>query len=75
MDRVNAVNSMLIQDRLTIEPDKCVYFVKDLDRVVFKNGDLDKTSEMELTHASDAGGYPIEYLYSYIKRTIEQIRV
>ena len=75
MDRVNAVNSMLIQDRLTIEPDKCIHLVKDFDRVVFKNGDLDKTSEMELTHASDAGGYPIEYLYSYIKRTIEQIKV
>jgi len=75
MDRVNAVNSMLIQDRLTIEPDKCIHLVKDFDRVVFKNGDLDKTSEMELTHASDAAGYPVEYLYSYIKRTIEQIRV
>jgi len=75
MDRVNAFNSMLNQDRITIEPDKCPWLIKDLDRVVFKSGDLDKTSEVELTHASDGAGYAIEYLYSYVKRTIEQVRV
>ena len=74
MDRVNAVNSMLIQDRLTIAPGKCDYFIKDLERVVFKSGDLDKT-DMELTHSSDGAGYAIEYLYPYVKRTIEQVKV
>ena len=68
MDRVNAVNSMLIQDRLSIEPDSCQWLVKDLERVVFKSGDLDKTTEKELTHASDGAGYAVEYLQPYIKR-------
>ena len=74
MDRVNAFNSMLIQDRLTIEPNKCPYLVKDLERVVFKNGDLDK-DDKTLTHASDGAGYAVEYLYPYVKRTIQQIRI
>ena len=75
MDRVNAVNSMLIQDRLTIEPNTCPWFIKDLDRVVFKNEDVDKTSERELTHASDGAGYGVEFLYSYVKRTIGHVKV
>lgn len=75
MDRINSVNSLFTQDRLTIEPNTCPHFIKDLDRVVYnKNGDIDK-DEIELTHASDGAGYAIEYLYSYIKRTLEQTRI
>ena len=75
LDRVNSFNLMLNQDRLTIEPDTCSHLIKDLDRVVFKNGDIDKTTEKELTHASDAAGYGVEYLYTYIERKIEQVRI
>ena len=75
MDRVNAVNSMLNLDRLTIEPDTCLWLIKDLDRVVFKNEDLDKTTEPELTHASDGAGYGVHYLYPYVRRTITQAKV
>ena len=75
MDRVNAVNSMLNLDRLTIEPDTCLWLIKDLDRVVFKNEDLDKTTEPELTHASDGAGYGVHYLYPYVRRTITQTKV
>jgi len=75
MDRVNAVNSLLIQDRLTIEPGKCEWLVRDFERVVFKSGDLDKTTEPELTHASDGGGYAIDYNFPVRKRTIQNVRV
>ena len=68
MDRVNAVNSLLIQGRLTIEPGKCDWLVKDLERVVFKSGDLDKTTEPELTHASDGAGYAVDYNFPVRKR-------
>ena len=68
MDRVNATNQMLMQDRLTIEPGTYPMFIKDLERVVFKSGDLDKTSDLSLTHASDAGTYPVAYLHPVLKR-------
>lgn len=60
-DRVNAVNRMLRDRRLTIE--NCPHLVRDLERVVWKNGDIDKLSDPALTHASDAAGYPLEYRY------------
>jgi len=63
MDRINAVNRMLLNDYLSIEPGKCENLVKDFERVTFKSGDLDKTTEPQLTHASDAAGYPIAYMY------------
>ena len=68
MDRVNAVNSMFMNDRLSIEPNKCEWLVKDLERVTFKSGDLDKTSDPALTHASDGAGYAVAYLYPVQKR-------
>ena len=68
MDRVNSFNSMLINDRITIEPGTCEYLVKDLERVVFSSGDLDKRSDPALTHASDAAGYPVAYLYPVKER-------
>ena len=70
MDRVNAVNRMLRDGRLTIEPGTCYNLVKDFERVTFKSGDLDKTSDLSLTHASDAAGYSIAYLYPILKREV-----
>jgi hypothetical protein len=69
MDRVNAVNSMLINDRITIKPGTCEWLIKDLERVVFKSGDLDKRSDLALTHASDGAGYAVAYLYPVRQRT------
>jgi hypothetical protein len=70
MDRVNAMNKMLREDHLTIEPGKCPMLVKDFERVVFKSGDLDKTSDESLTHASDGAGYGAAYLYPVRKREV-----
>ena len=70
MDRVNAVNKLLMNDRMSIEPGKCDFLIKDLERVVFKSGDLDKTSDQTLTHASDAAGYGVAYLYPVRTRTV-----
>jgi hypothetical protein len=61
-DRVNAVNRMFRLKRASIEPNTCPWLVKDLERDVWKSGDIDKT-EPTLTHAGDAAGYAIEYLY------------
>lgn len=63
MDRINAVNKLLLHDNLTVEPGRCPKLVADFERNVFKNGDLDKQSDLALTHAGDAAGYPIAYLY------------
>ena len=63
MDRVNAFSKMLINDWITVEPGKCEWLVKDLERVVWRSGDLDKRTDTALTHASDAADYPIAYLY------------
>lgn len=67
-DRVNSMNKMLMQMRLTIEPGSCPYFVADLERNVWKNNDIDKQSDLAMTHAGDAGGYPVTYLYPVVKR-------
>ena len=61
-DRINAVNRMFRLKRASIEPGTCPWLVKDLERDVWKSGDIDKT-EPTLTHAGDAAGYAIEYLY------------
>ena len=75
VDHINAVNSLLTNDRMTIEPGTCNYLIKDLERVVFKSGDLDKTTEPALTHASDGAGYAVHYLYPVLKRTTIQMRI
>lgn len=72
MDRTNAVNKMLREDHLTIEPGTCPELIKDFERVVYKSGDLDKQSDKSLTHASDAAGYPIAYLYPVRIREVYQ---
>ena len=73
MDRINAVNRLLLNDRLTIETNTCSCLIKDLERNVFKNGELDKQSDMSLTHAGDAGGYPINMLYPIRRVIVKQL--
>ncbi|TCD47012.1 phage terminase large subunit [Chlorobium sp. N1] len=70
-DRVNAVNNLQRTGRLTVGD--CPHLVKDLERVVWKRGELDKHSDPKLTHASDAAGYAVSYLFPVrIERPYEQ---
>ena len=70
-DRVNAVQGKLRKGELTIG--NCPHLIKDLERVVWKNGDIDKTTDKALTHASDSAGYPLNYLFPVrIDRPYEQ---
>lgn len=73
MDRVNSINEMLIKENFSIEPNTCYYLLTDLERVVFKSGDLDKTSDESLTHASDAAGYAVHYLYPKVRNRVTGI--
>jgi len=63
-DRVNAFNRLLLNDKMTMDP-KCKWLIKDMEQDVWKAGIIDK-STIELTHAGDAAGYPIELLYPLI---------
>ncbi len=60
-DRVNAVNRRIREDRCTFE--NCPKLIRDMERVVWKNGEIDKTSDPSLSHPSDAAGYAIEYMH------------
>jgi len=67
-DRVNVVNSMIMNGNFTVQPGKCPWLVRDLERNIWKNNDIDKT-EKELTHAGDAAGYPCAYLFPIVRET------
>jgi phage terminase large subunit len=66
--RINAMNAMLHnalgQRRLIINP-RCKVLIRDLERVSFKEGtkQIDKTTDKQLTHMSDALGYLIADKY------------
>lgn len=69
-DRVNAVNRMFRMKNMSVEPGKCPHLVRDLDRNVWKLGDIDKKSDLSLTHSGDAAGYAVEYLFPVKSREI-----
>lgn len=60
-ERVNSVNGAFRSAagvrRLWVDVAACPNLVRDLEQVVWKNGDLDKNSNPDLTHVSDALGY------------------
>jgi len=60
--RVNAVNGKLRAGLMTIDVAKCKELSIDLERVVWKGGDIDK-KDPERTHITDAMGYAVEYLW------------
>lgn len=60
-DRVNAVNNMQRNRRITVGK-ACRHLMKDFEQLGWKNGDIDK-SDIKLTHASDAAGYALSYLF------------
>lgn len=74
-DKVNAVNSLLRKNCLSIEPGVCPWLIKDFERCIWKSGDIDKKSDVTLSHAADAAGYAIEYLYPVLKREAYTIKV
>lgn len=65
-DRVNAVNSRFKsasgEVRMTVDVNQCPELVADLERVQWSGGDIDK-KDLERTHASDAMGYCVEFLW------------
>ena len=56
-DRVNAVNRMLREKRMTVSP-KCKELIIDLETNVWRNSDVDKR-DLDRTHAADSAGYPV----------------
>jgi hypothetical protein len=71
-DRVAAVNgrceTMLGDRYLAVDP-SCVGLIADLEQVIFAaNGDIDKTSNPELTHLSDALGYLVAREFPAVSR-------
>lgn len=55
-DRVNNLNKALKDGRILIHP-RCKKLINDLEKVQWKNNDLDQKTDPGLTHISDALGY------------------
>lgn len=55
-DRVNNLNRLLKDNKITIHP-RCKKLINDLERVSWKNNELDQKTDPLLTHISDALGY------------------
>lgn len=79
-DRVNAVNGLICnsrgQRRLFVNP-KCRKLIADFEQVSYKEGttQIDKMSNLDLTHPSDAIGYMIEKEYSLNKSKYEGLKI
>lgn len=56
IDRINNINRLLTEGRIIIDK-RCVKLINDLEKVSFKDGELDKKSDKTLTHISDSLGY------------------
>ena len=67
-DRVNAWNKLLREKRITIQKGECPNLIMDNEVMIWKNGDLDKTTNPKLTHAFDGASYPVAYKYPVRKR-------
>lgn len=55
-DRVNNLNRLFMEGRIVISPD-CKKLINDLEKVSWKDGQLDQKSDKMITHISDALGY------------------
>jgi PBSX family phage terminase large subunit len=55
-DRVNNINKLLMDGRIVISP-SCKKLINDLEKVSWKDGQLDQKTDKMLTHISDALGY------------------
>lgn len=61
-DRVNTFISLIKLGRVSISP-KCVNFIRDCEIMTWKNGVLNEGNDHSITHAFDAGTYPVFYKY------------
>lgn len=66
-DRVNAVNRVFRKNVASVE--NCPNLIMDLERNVWRNGDIDKR-DPEQTHASDAFGYAVHWLFPLVQRKV-----
>lgn len=66
-DRVNCVNRVLRKNMVTVE--NCPNLIMDLERNVWRNGDIDKR-DPDQTHASDAFGYACHWLFPLVSRKV-----
>lgn len=81
-DRINCVNAALKAadgtSHLWYNPLKCKYLKRDFERVKWKDGTdgavLDKSDALA-THASDAGGYPVVYYSSLLRKEVGTLKV
>lgn len=55
-DRVNNINRLFTEGRILISPN-CPKLINDLEKVSWKDGELDQKTDKMLTHISDALGY------------------
>ena len=71
INRLNSMNNNLSKNNMIIDP-RCKELIKDLEQVVLKPGtrELDKTTNKDLTHMSDALGYYVDFKFPTIKPTI-----
>ncbi len=68
--RVNSVNRLLMRGLLTVE--NCPNLTADLERNVWRSGDIDKR-DIAMTHAGDALGYPVNYLFPIVQQNFGEI--
>ena len=68
VNRVNSMNNNLSKGNIVIDP-KCKNLIKDLEQVVLKTGtrEIDKASNSDLSHISDALGYYVDYKHPTIR--------
>ena len=66
-DRVNNTNRLLMQGRIVID-EKCRHTINDFEKVAWKDGELDQTTDHLLTHISDTVGYGAWKLIPMIER-------
>lgn len=66
-DRVTNVNRLFHNDKIIINK-KCVKLINDLQKVVWKDGDLFEGQDGMLTHISDGLGYGAWKLFPMIKK-------
>lgn len=80
VDRINAVNSRLCNSRelrrLFVNVQACPNVVKDFEQVIWKEGsrEIDKKTNSDLTHISDAIGYRINYDFSLKGKITSTVR-
>ena len=65
------MNNNLSKGNLIIDP-SCKHLIRDLEQVVNKEGtrEIDKTSNSELSHISDALGYYVDFKHPTVKAMI-----